>query len=53
MVGSQKQISKNAIMLYFRMGVITCVTLYTSRVVLKTLGIEDYGIYSVVAGIAV
>lgn len=29
------------------------VSLYTSRVVLATLGIEDYGIYNVVGGVVV
>ncbi|MDL2306171.1 oligosaccharide flippase family protein, partial [Bacteroides sp. OttesenSCG-928-D19] len=33
-----------------RMLLIMAVTLYTSRVVLATLGIEDFGIYNVVAG---
>jgi hypothetical protein len=40
-------------MLYFRMLLSTLVTLYTSRVVLNTLGISDYGIYNVVAGVIV
>jgi O-antigen/teichoic acid export membrane protein len=47
------RIAKNTAMLYFRMLVIMCVTLYTSRVVLNTLGIEDFGIYNVVGGIVV
>lgn len=42
--------AKNAAMLYFRMLLTMVVTLYTSRVVLQTLGVEDYGIYNVVAG---
>ena len=37
--------------LYFRMFLIMGVSLYTSRVVLRTLGVEDYGIYNVVGGI--
>lgn len=37
-------------MLYFRMLLTMAVTLYTSRVVLQNLGIEDFGIYHVVAG---
>ena len=39
--------------LYFRMMLVMGVTLYTSRVVLKTLGIEDFGIYNVVGGIVI
>jgi O-antigen/teichoic acid export membrane protein len=38
-------------MLYFRQALIMLVSLYTVRVVLNTLGVEDYGIYNVVAGI--
>lgn len=45
------RIAKNTIFLYFRMILLMAVSLYTSRVVLSTLGIEDYGIYNVVGGI--
>lgn len=38
-------------MLYFRMFVTMAISLYTSRVVLNTLGVEDFGIYNVVAGV--
>lgn len=38
-------------MLYFRHILILLVSLYTVRIVLDTLGVEDYGIYNVVAGI--
>ena len=38
-------------MLYFRQVLILLVSLYTVRVVLNTLGVEDYGIYNVVGGI--
>lgn len=40
-------------MLYFRMMLIMGVTLYTSRVVLEVLGVEDFGIYNVVGGVVV
>lgn len=40
-------------MLYIRMFLTMIVGLYTSRVVLATLGIEDYGIYSIVGGVVV
>lgn len=43
-------IAKNTIILYMRMIFILCVGLYTSRVVLNTLGVEDYGLYNVVGG---
>ena len=44
------RIVKNTIFLYVRMLFVLFVSLYISRVVLNTLGIEDYGIYNVVAG---
>ena len=46
-----KRIAKNTLMLYFRQILIMLVSLYTVRVVLETLGAEDYGLYNVVAGI--
>lgn len=47
---SNKRIAKNTLILYLRMIFILCVGLYTSRIVLNTLGVEDYGIYNVVGG---
>ena len=49
-MANNKRIAKNTMFLYFRMMLIMGITLYTSRIVLKTLGIEDFGIYNVVAG---
>ena len=48
---NSKRIAKNTILLYFRMLFLMGISLYTSRVVLNTLGVEDYGIYNVVGGI--
>ena len=45
-----KRIAKNTLMLYVRMLFGMLVSLYTSRVVLNALGVEDYGIYNVVGG---
>ena len=42
---------KNTLLLYVRMGVMMLVALYTSRVVLAALGVDDYGIYNVVGGV--
>ena len=50
---SNKRIAKNTLMLYLRMFLTMAISLYTSRVVLSTLGIEDYGTYNVVGGIVV
>ncbi|MDE7025097.1 MAG: polysaccharide biosynthesis protein [Paramuribaculum sp.] len=44
-------ITKNAIALTLRMMLITVVGLYTSRIVLKALGVDDYGIYGVIGGV--
>ena len=48
---NNKRIAKNTVFLYFRMLFTMGVTLYTSRVILKVLGVDDFGIYSVVGGI--
>lgn len=53
-MGNQKKynrIIKNSLFLYFRMILTLVVTLYTSRVVLNVLGVEDFGIYNVVGGV--
>ena len=47
---NNKRIAKNTLMLYVRMFLMMAVTLYTSRVVLQQLGIEDFGVYNVVGG---
>ena len=46
-----KTIAKNTMFLYFRMLVTMLIALYTSRVVLQVLGVDDYGIYQAVGGI--
>ncbi len=46
-----KKIVRNTFLLYFRMFLTMGVALYTSRIVLNTLGVEDFGIYSVVGGL--
>ena len=45
------KILKNTLMLYSRQVLLIIVNLYSMRVVLNTLGVEEFGIYSVVAGI--
>ena len=50
-VQSNKRIAKNTIFLYIRMIFILGVSLYTSRVVLDKLGVDNYGIYNAVAGV--
>ena len=46
-----RRIAKNTIYLYSRMIVMMLVTLYTSRIILEKLGVDDYGIYQAVGGI--
>ena len=48
---NNRRILKNTLFLYFRMILTLGVSLYTSRVVLNTLGVEDFGIYSIVGGV--
>lgn len=48
---SNKTIAKNTIFLYFRMMFTMAISLYTSRVILQKLGVQDYGIYQAVGGI--
>lgn len=48
---NNKRIAKNTAALYIRMLLLMGVNLYTTRVVLQALGVEDYGIYNVVGGI--
>lgn len=47
---NNKRIANNTVFLYIRMLFVLAVNLYTSRVILRTLGVMDYGVYSVVAG---
>lgn len=47
------RLAKNSIYMYMRMVVVMLVSLYTSRIILQNLGIEDFGIYNVVGSIVV
>lgn len=48
---NNKRIAKNTLLLYVRTLLLIIISLYTSRVVLEVLGVEDYGIYNVVGGV--
>lgn len=50
---SNQRLAKNTYFLYIRMIVLMLVTLYTSRVVIDILGVEDFGIYNIIGGIIV
>lgn len=46
-----KRLAKNTFYMYIRMAILTVITLYTSRVVLQQLGVDDFGIYGVVGSV--
>ena len=48
-----KRVAKNTLMLFFRMMLVMLVGLYTSRVILGVLGVEDFGIYNLVGSVIV
>lgn len=50
-MSDSSRIAKNTVYMYIRMAITLVVGLYTSRVVLKALGVEDYGLYNVIGGI--
>lgn len=50
---NNKRIAKNTLMLYIRMVLLMLVNLYTSRIVLQVLGVEDYGLYSIVGAVVI
>lgn len=50
-IQNNKRIAKNTLLLYIRMLFLMLVSLYTSRINLKALGVEDFGIYNVVGGL--
>ena len=47
---NNKRIAKNTFLLYIRTLFVMAISLYTSRVILRSLGVEDYGVYQVVGG---
>lgn len=51
MIADNKRIAKNTMILYGRMLVTMLIGLYTSRIILQNLGVDDYGIYGAVGGI--
>lgn len=48
---NNKRIAKNTILLYFRTMFVMVIALYTSRVILNELGVDDYGIFNAVGGV--
>lgn len=52
-IGGQKKIAKNTVFLYLRLLITIAVSLYTARIVLEKLGVENYGIYNIEGSIVV
>lgn len=50
-LSTNKTIAKNTLFLYFRMMFTMVISLFTSRIILQKLGVNDYGIYQAVGGI--
>ena len=50
-IGQSGKIAKNTFLLWGRMLVLTIINLYALRVLIKSLGDDDYGLYNVVAGV--
>lgn len=50
-MSTSNSIAKNTLFLYVRMFLTMAVSLYTSRVVLNVLGVDDFGIYGIIGGI--
>lgn len=51
MAGTSQRVAKNTIVMYIRMLFLMCIAFYSSRLLLSTLGVEDFGLYSVVGSI--
>lgn len=49
-IADNRRIAKNTIVLYLRSLILLLISLYTSRVILQTLGVADYGIVGAVSG---
>lgn len=50
-MSNTRTIAKNTIVLYIRMIIVLLITLYTSRLVLKALGVDDFGLFGVIGGV--
>ncbi len=50
-LGSKRKVAKNTMFLYMRVAIALILNLYASRLILKTLGVSDFGIFSVVASV--
>ncbi len=46
-----KRLAKNTLYMYLRMGILMLISLYTSRIILQQLGVDDFGIYNLVGSV--
>lgn len=51
--GNTRRLARNSVYMYLRMVAVMLVSLYTSRIILQNLGIEDFGIYNVVGSLVI
>lgn len=49
-ISANNRIAKNSVFMSIRMVIVLLISLYTTRVILNVLGVEDYGVYNIVAG---
>lgn len=50
-IGTNKTIAKNTIFLYIRSFLMMAIGLFSSRVILQALGVEDFGLYGAIGSI--
>ena len=46
-----KRLAKNTMFMYIRMAIVMLIALYSSRVLLRKLGVDDYGTYNLVGSV--
>lgn len=47
---SNQRLAKNTLLLYMRTVAVMTISIFTSRVILQSLGIDDYGTYNIIGG---
>lgn len=52
-IKGNSSLTKNTVSMYFRMAITMIVNLFASRIILSILGVEGYGLYSVVGGVVI
>lgn len=52
-MNDNKRIAVNTVVIFFRLCIVTVVSICVSRLVLNALGVSDYGLYNVVGGLVI